>query len=619
LLLIGLLIMAGCTQAGPTPTPSPTATSVVPSPSATATGRQPSPLPSPSPSPSPTATESARGRVLCGRLSADECLRTIRQANVTPLPDGWAVVVESSCGPGEWCDWIPASYVVLVPPDWEEAGGLQITTVQLDLGDATRNDQLNLRPHIREMLPTDGPWTDPSVGDHVWVAYSDIGWEGVTAFVERHGLDGVNDQLNRAQPVGWFEIRTRDDTDPAALRDELLADPVICRAERVRFDEQLNLVLPPAVAGCTDRPAATIPPSTASDPLAWAALTWADRSDATFAGDGPVRLTDLIPWGDGFMAVGYEGSLYDETPPTARLWLSTDGIAWQRITAEGDEFDAMAPVGLHRTASGVVAWDSPAANLLFSVDGRHWTRTGEFPNPLWATESLAESVLIGWSLVAPEGEGHSIWRLRDGLWWDGQPTEGLDGVLISFIADTRVGMFIVNAQDSRGNNASYRSTDGGRTWSSARLPNGFGISSITVRPDRIYAAETLCQLSTDCVGPAFWRPRMWWTTDGENWTLADNEGHPDIGYYDDRYVIDLPNALRDGEPLRISEDGETWHEIGNVLPGPQTAPDSADGYRFVVGSNGIVLFSVSPKLPQPVLWFGEAAASAGSVEVAGKP
>jgi hypothetical protein len=241
---------------------------------------------------------------------------------------------------------------------------------------------------------------------------------------------------------------------------------------------------------------------------------------------------------------------------------------------------------------------------MFSPDGRHWLRS-EYLNPMGIAQALDGSVL-GWNLG---NEDHTLWRSEDGSWLEGTPTVGLEGVLLVRIIDTPLGLFVFNSRDANGDNASYRSTDGGATWSRFHLPSDTAAYSVFVRPGRVYATEALpC---SDCTGPFPWDPPVWWTSDGVTWTLADNDGHPnDLGVYDGTYVVDLPTNLGDGQAIRISLDSESWHTAVSELGDPSLADDPNFAYSnaVVVGSNGILAFRTDlDAAAEAAVWFGRGA------------
>ena len=72
----------------------------------------------------------------------------------------------------------------------------------------------------------------------------------------------------------------------------------------------------------TLEPAPTPTPEPTPTPIArWTGLTWSDPVTPSFV----VHLNDLVPWNDGYVAVG---TVETESGPAARILTSPDGLNW---------------------------------------------------------------------------------------------------------------------------------------------------------------------------------------------------------------------------------------------------------------------------------------------------
>jgi hypothetical protein len=325
---------------------------------------------------------------------------------------------------------------------------------------------------------------------------------------------------------------------------------------------------------------------------------------------------DAIRWGDGFMAVGFEGEAGDRAPQNAAIWLSADGLEWQRVEPRGDELSGIPLTYVVATGAGYVAWGFRGDALLTSPDGRHWTRR---PLPAEIQIGPFGDGFVGWQRwrAAPSDP---IWLSADAADWRQVEPSGLDAVLVTSLVDTRFGLFAVHALEPvHGNSASYRSANG-LSWEPFFLPNGSAAYVIHSRPEAVYAGEGPCgpRNSTDCTGTLGWTPRLWRTTDGVTWELAPNDGYPDLGYFDGEFVVDLPGCdrnpfsecgqeLRYGAAARVSSDGITWQTLTNYVGDELLLGDPRFGNfgAAVVGPAGVVAFSDYFE-QRPAAWFARA-------------
>jgi hypothetical protein len=113
---------------------------------------------------------------------------------------------------------------------------------------------------------------------------------------------------------------------------------------------------------------------------------------------------------------------------------------------------------------------------------------------------------------------------------------------------------------------------------------------------------------------------MYRTTDGETWELADNDGHPDLGFFDGRYVVDVPDDLASGQPVRLSADGQSWRELASHVV--RSLREPIDEIAFVaVGRHGIVAFESPFSEGRQFAYFGEAVGAPGAMPttIGGEP
>lgn len=248
-------------------------------------------------------------------------------------------------------------------------------------------------------------------------------------------------------------------------------------------------------------------------------------------------VTDIVPAGEGFIAVGMEQQ-DDGSAADAAAWYSPDGRTWTR---------AKVPDGIGRTMDQVVATDhgfvaigeteysfhagfGGGAAIWTSPDGRTWTRAHDKRTPPRGT-ALRNVVEGATGFLATArfeySEGYTkplppvtagIWRSTDAIHWEPIPGSPLGVAQVVRASD---GFVAVGSSDA-GNathQMSWRSSDG-RSWAPVELPPPTGIDPATVSyPQRLVRGSVgllaLGERDDDfsAVG--------WSSTDGTAWTPLD--------------------------------------------------------------------------------------------------
>ncbi len=163
-------------------------------------------------------------------------------------------------------------------------------------------------------------------------------------------------------------------------------------------------------------------------------------------GDSRVQVTAVTPWGSGFALVGVERT--GEHARRVVVWLSSDGVSWQRVPHDDELFGAPDESWWART---IVALDSglyvggtlrsQEAFLWHSPDGQAWQRSliGGPPSDGFRgvesvdgmVETSAGLVVFGRTGVPPCEEMTArwadptavVWVSVDGVTWDSSPTD----------------------------------------------------------------------------------------------------------------------------------------------------------------------------------------------------
>lgn len=237
--------------------------------------------------------------------------------------------------------------------------------------------------------PDGSRWTRVAAGDPALTATLGLAMFGVAP--GGPGLVAVGAETVDAVPAAWASVDGTEWTRVAS--DGLLGAP---SASLTRFAPmsdgppvtQLSAVVaggPGLVAVGEDRGEAGVWVST--DGLDWQRVA---DDDGTFRGENRRWLADVVATDQGLVAVGYDG---DED--AAAVWTSSDGLTWTRLPHDESELGGSGTQSMRAvvaTETGLVAagGDAGAAAVWSSPDGTTWTRTDadsaafNAPSRIWA-------------------------------------------------------------------------------------------------------------------------------------------------------------------------------------------------------------------------------------------
>lgn len=219
----------------------------------------------------------------------------------------------------------------------------------------------------------------------------------------------------------------------------------------------------------------------------------------------PPRLHDLAAGGPGFVAVGNanpsNSGLPDLDPPHAAVWVSADGLEWERIDEAGFQLARMNAIterdGLLVAAGSQRVGEDGRPAIWRSLDGRQWSRVELSASP-GAVRSVAGDpdlfVAVGGSIQ----EGTVVWLSPDGLTWTAQVLDPMPGGRATGVAVNGIGFVAIgtSAQTAGGL---------GSVWFA---PVGGAASPQTVRAymydvvgagNRFVGLGTGCGPQTDCL------------------------------------------------------------------------------------------------------------------------
>lgn len=357
-----------------------------------------------------------------------------------------------------------------------------------------------------------------------------------------------------------------------------------------------------------------LPPESAIDVSRWAALDWSEGTLENSERRNRVAVRDVIPWGSGFMAVGWAEDWSMDPPARALVWLSDDGLEWRLVSDDSATFAAMQPCCVMRARDAYIVWTRDSGSFLSSVDGATWTRTEHNGG---GEEFVAAETSDGLFGLATPFDGRA-WTTVDGVAWEPIQTTGLE---LKALGPGQLGLLVTNfgyllaaeasavgIHDGCVRWANWQSPDG-VSWREIRLADGPSMDDgarnaawFSEGHRFVYARERpSCGVTFDWAYVPVWR-----SEDGMHWEIDEGADpnaagtFPDAGRFDGQFTLDL-SGLSDGETIRLSADGATFMELEATVP--QSVP--YDGWPSAVGSAGVVLFR-NDSGPKPSVWLGHA-------------
>jgi hypothetical protein len=232
---------------------------------------------------------------------------------------------------------------------------------------------------------------------------------------------------------------------------------------------------------------------TSPDGISWSRVP---HDEVVFGGDGDQEMVSVTVGGPGLVAVGWEGSLFDQD---AAAWTSPDGITWSRVPHDeavfGGEGDQQM-VSVTAAGPGLVAVGPDLsdfeAGVWTSPDGITWSRPPadtavaggihiRFMSGV--TAGGPGLVAVGWEATPGEIDA-TAWTSADGISWSQVPTlaAALAGEAVQSMLSVTAGgpgLVAVGLDSSTGDeDAAVWTSSDGADWS--RVPD---IEAILGGPD----------------------------------------------------------------------------------------------------------------------------------------
>jgi hypothetical protein len=332
------------------------------------------------------------------------------------------------------------------------------------------------------------------------------------------------------------------------------------------------------VAASTSTPAPPSPPV--------ATVTWLPPSVIAFAGPGNQFIEELAPWRDGFVGVGGECC---GVSVTGIVWLSPDGLTWERVPDPADTFanltlEHVLQVGNTLVLAAQGRADGPWG-IWTSPDGRTWqpAATGADFFASATIRGLASGPAGVIAFGATRDGLPLLWQSQDGSAWalsTGTATLGADPVTVGATSWGYVATSYSGA---------WWSTDG-EAWSTAIVEGSQHLSGIFVGRDGLLAGWSP-ERRPGVLGPIL-RPTFLQSSDGRSWHLLPSAEQPPPDNPGDLLVANgttIVEVAQSGE-IHTSTDGLSWTNVSVSSQGKLDAPGSTfhDFYRLALGAPGLV-------------------------------
>jgi len=380
-------------------------------------------------------------------------------------------------------------------------------------------------------------------------------------------------------------------------------------------------------------PSPTLVPTPA--PAGWSSLTW---SKGVALADGQF-LSDIVPWGDGYVGVG---GIDDASGSDPAFFTSRDGTHWTLVKRQSwtktDDLAGMLAAHVVRTGNrllavggavtnGPVGPPTGAAPLWMSVDGTHWTSVD---SPTWSAASTWPAWLLsgpGGVVAVRSGTQPLVLFSRDGsTWTPGTLPAAEQAILMDAVAWS--GGFVIVGRDGQpdsaccaventppppgvGRPAAWISSDG-LHWSEAAV-EGDKVAGAALRQVMAVHAGLLA-LGTAATADAYdGKLTSWTSSDGRTWSADPDLKLPDgIGPYP-VYAADGEEALvvgfhpdSTGLPVWATTGADSWARLAATGAPLADCAGTSNCLRPMKAwpvSGGFIVVATPGSMTPQTLWF----------------
>jgi hypothetical protein len=329
---------------------------------------------------------------------------------------------------------------------------------------------------------------------------------------------------------------------------------------------------PSSTPAPTQTPAPTPQPTPAS-PAVWTGLTWSDPVTPSFT----VHLYDLLPWGDGYVAVGEVAGPGQEHVYAS--FTSPDGLNWaiqqrdfpgapRHLVALGNELFAFMPLVGRSSPPGTIVGAPPTTLIWRSTDGAAWTLVDSLS---W--EEAWHDAIPG--VATPDGSDETQYDITVGLVDVASGPDGLVAIGNSFGDDELIPVLLHSIDGSAWTDVSQ----------SAEMASALLESVVAYQGGYVVVGAVNAGPRTETAIPA-----AWVSADGQSWTATTVDVAPIVGGEFGRIVAGTDGLLAWAGAREMhtgprfttvwtSPDGLTWSP--GELPTGVTGLVAADGTRIV--------------------------------------
>ena len=371
------------------------------------------------------------------------------------------------------------------------------------------------------------------------------------------------------------------------------------------------------VSSTTSEPTTTTTTEASTTTVPLPGLLWGRVSDPQLdlGGPGGQEMNAVVAAGPGLVAVGSEWS---EEGLSAVVWVSEDGLDWERVPYDGTVFgghgllrmEAVVAAGPGLVAVGSDEPDGQTdAAVWISPDGLNWERVNDeaFGGPgsqymMGVSAGGPGVVAVGYAYADGATDG-VVWTSPDGRDWTRLPD---DGMVFGGPGNQRVWDVVAGGPglvalgqdgppDELFDAAVWTSADG-LTWTRIHIDQAVGIFGLNPRVHAVVVGdEGLTAVGSEGAGHGWLGPNVdldaavWRSPDGITWTAAPYDpAQPFSGLFeggdqDMRGLAAVPGGF-----VAVGYEGPIFSEAEALFP-DITGPDadaavwtSADGIRWIL-------------------------------------
>ena len=374
---------------------------------------------------------------------------------------------------------------------------------------------------------------------------------------------------------------------------------------------------------------------TSTDRMTWERVP---HEEAVFGGPGDQEIEAIVPWRDGFVAVGEVGGVRDFDPRrVAVVWFSEDGTTWARVPHDEKVFGGRG----RQEMFDIAASDDRLVIIGFDEEGPCCTDAGANHDiAVWtSTDGLAwtQDTFGGGEMLAVAGTsegfvgvGHrGMWTSPDGLQWEREDPGDLRYATLLGVAPTPSGFVAVGLDSPHGERPGAWTSSDGTDWTPAEIAASLSDDEFWMPQDVALADSGLAQV----VGPSRYgdgTSTILVSEDGRSWvpgvtrTEVSDARLRDVAGYGDHFVAigSSQNPWEQGqagiwttlEPSELSSEAESPAEpverdttvAPDLLPGVDLVTEEVEPGVFRVLSDGVRELSNvpvgAPADDEPAFW-----------------